>query len=267
MRIPKFWARASRDGFEAPGWSFDNLAEAKRVAEERLGLLIQALTGGGSPEGRYLYGDRPVKEPVTEVIGDPERPDALITRNAYGALCLNTEDVVFVDVDVDPSLLQRIVSAVRGNDIKAAPLDRIRQAQVKHPGWGLRIYRTAAGFRVIATHARMAPSGIETQDLFDALGADPLYRTLCAQQQSFRARLTPKPWRIGQPRLPVTFPWRDSSAERRASQWAATYDDARSGHAVCDLVEELGPGASDPAISRIIALHDQWTLAPGKPLA
>lgn len=246
MRIPRFWARASHDGFEAPGWSFSNVAEALKVAKERAALLAQVLTGGAKPQGRYLYGDRPVREPVVETIGD--RPDALITRNAYGALCLNTEDVVFVDVDTkDPA--------------------RIRKAAAAHPAWGLRVYRTYAGFRVVALHARLSPKSTETRELFEALGADPMYRTLCDAQESFRARLTPKPWRIGLRRLPVTFPWRDADAEQRAASWVDEYEQASGGHAVCELVETLGAASSDPVIDQVIALHDARTLAAGKPLA
>jgi hypothetical protein len=249
MRIPTFWARASRDGFEAPGWSFSSIAEAKHVAEERLTMLIDVLVGGKPPaQGRYLYGDRPVREPVIETVGAAEHPEALITRNAYGALCLNTEDVAFVDVD--------------GGD-----LDRIRRAATRQSSWSLRVYATRAGFRVVATHARLSPIGTDAEALFDALGADPLYRTLCKTQQSFRARLTPKPWRIGQRRLPVTFPWRDAGVERTAADWVRDYDRARADWAVCTLVEELGPPASDPTIARVLALHDRWTLADGKQLA
>jgi hypothetical protein len=248
MRIPTFWARASRDGFEAPGWSFTSVAEAKQVAEERLTMLINVLRGTSVAEGRYLYGDRPVREPVIETIGDSARPDALITRNGYGALCLNTEDVAFIDVD--------------GGD-----LDRIRRAHRGQPSWSLRVYATAAGFRVVATHARLSPDGPDAAALFDALGADPLYRKLCGTQHSFRARLTPKPWRIGQRRLPVTFPWRDAAAERTATDWVREYDRTRAGYSVCTLVEELGAPGTDPTITGVLALHDQWTLADGKPLA
>ncbi len=250
MQIPRFWARASRDGFEAPGWSFSSLAEAQQVAEERLTLLIGVLSGTQkAPQARYIYGDRPVREPVVETLGDPTTPDAVITRNGYGALCLNTEDVAFVDVD------------------HADPFDRIRSAQSRTPAWAFRVYATAAGFRVVATHERISPAGAEAAQLFDALGADPLYRKLCVTQQSFRARLTPKPWRIDQRRFPASFPWRDATAEQAVSDWTRSYDRARAGFAVCSLVETIGAPVSDPVIARVLELHDQWTVDGGKPLA
>ena len=248
MRIPKFWARAKSGQFEAPGWSFTSLDEAKKVAVERAKLLEEVLSGSKSPEGRYLYGDRPVREPVIQTIGDPAKPEALITRNSYGALCLNTEDVAFVDVD-------------------NGDLNRIKAAQAKQPSWALRVYRTKAGMRVVAMHRRLSPASPEAAELFKTLGADPLYIKLCELQQSFRARLTPKPWRMGLNRLPGSFPWRDGSVEARVNKWVKEYDDERAGWAVCELAGEFGRPSGDETIARIVKLHDQWVLAPGNDLA
>lgn len=264
MRIPKFWARATRDGFEAPGWSFTSVAEAARVAEQRVTLLIQNLTRGRDEAGRYLYGDRPVREPIVETLGTDE---AVVTRNAYGALCLNTQDVAFVDVDAaDVGMVARLAAKIRSTDIKDAALDRIRKAAARHPDWGLRIYRTAAGFRVVAVHARIQPSTNQAADLMSELGADPLYRKLCALHDSFRARLTPKPWRIGVPRMPGVFPWRDAEVEQRVTRWIDQYESASAGHSVCELVEMLGHDAHDPVIECVLAHHDQRTLG-SSPLA
>ena len=268
MRIPKFWTRAVQDGFETPGWSFTSLAEATRVAQERVALLVEVLTGKRERQGRYLYGDRPVREPVVETIGNTDRPIALVTRNAYGALCLNTDDVVFVDVDLpDSRILDKLLAVVRPKDVSHPALDRIRAAHAAHPEWALRIYRTRAGFRVIALHARMLPNAPETRALFAELGADPLYQTLCTMQESFRARLTPKPWRIGISRMWVSFPWRDERAERAATAWASQYDEARGEFAVCQVIETLGTASGDPVIDQIVAFHDSWVLADGKQLA
>ena len=66
-----------------------------------------------------------------------------------------------------------------------------------NPDWGWRIYRTRAGLRLLATHALFDPEAAASDGVFDALGADPLYRQLCKTQKCYRARLTPKPWRCG----------------------------------------------------------------------
>lgn len=248
MRIPRFWARATSDGFEAPGWSFTSLDEARRVAADRAKVLAAVLTGKKEPEGRYLYGDRPVREPVIETIGDSSAPEALITRNSYGALCLNTENVAFVDVD-------------------DADVQRIRRAQERQPSWVLRVYRTKAGLRVVAMHAALSPKSAEATELFTSLGADPLYIKLCAMQESFRARLTPKPWRIDLQRLPVSFPWRDADAERRMRDWVREYDARRADYAVCELVDTFGQGRAPDVVERVVALHDRWVIGDGKDLA
>lgn len=253
MRIPKFWARATHDGFEAPGWSFTSLSEARQVAEQRAVLLAEVITKQREPEGRYLYGDRPVREPVIETLGDATRPEALVTRNGYGALCLNTEDVAFVDVD--------------DNGAPDEALDRIRRAYASQRRWALKIYRTRAGYRVVAVHARLGPASGEAAELFDVLGADPLYRKLCAAQESFRARLTPKPWRIGVGRIPGQFPWRDDSVERAVHRWVGEYDAAGRGFAVCEVVDTLGHVSLDPVIDRVLRFHDTRVLGSGKPLA
>ncbi len=75
---------------------------------------------------------------------------------------------------------------------------RIAKAELwtrNHSDWGWRIYRTRAGLRLLATHALFDPETAAADGVFDALGADPLYRQLCKTQKCFRARLTPKYWR------------------------------------------------------------------------
>ena len=77
--------------------------------------------------------------------------------------------------------------------------------------------------------------------IFDA---DRLYVSLCASQQCYRARLTPKPWRIGMRRYSG-----DAS-------WVGDYDSRRRDYAVCRLVCAKGIRMDSPAI----ALHDEKTL-------
>ncbi len=70
-----------------------------------------------------------------------------------------------------------------------------------HPDWGWRIYRTKAGFRLLATHRPVFPSEPLAEEAFQEFKADILYRKLCVNQKCFRARLTPKSWRCGVERL------------------------------------------------------------------
>lgn len=58
------------------------------------------------------------------------------------------------------------------------------------------VYRTSAGFRLIVQGKGFTPGSPETRKLMRRFGADYLYATLCDAQKCFRARLTPKPYRI-----------------------------------------------------------------------
>jgi len=68
-----------------------------------------------------------------------------------------------------------------------------------NPEWGWRIYRTRAGLRLLATQSLVeADSGI-AEGLFEALGADPLYRKLCKTQKCFSSPADPKTLAVWHP--------------------------------------------------------------------
>jgi hypothetical protein len=83
---------------------------------------------------------------------------------------------------------------------------------------------------------------------------------LCKIQESFRARLTPKPWRCGQPNPPVSFP-RDPEDEALFANWLEAYDRAASEKATCRFVEAIGWGRTNADTDRIVRLHDERTKA------
>lgn len=153
-------------------------------------------------------------------------------------------------------------------DPRTAALGRLRQWIASHPEWRVRVYRTHSGLRYLVTHAPFAPTDADAQGAMQALGADPQYVKLCAVQKSFRARLTPKPWRIGMDNPPVTFPYESPAEEGMMRQWEVAYQNASQGRATAQFVEELGGGSEHPDISPIRALHDEQTRATsGLPLA
>ena len=153
-------------------------------------------------------------------------------------------------------------------DPQSSALGRLRQWVASHPEWRVRVYRTHSGLRYLVTHAPFAPTDPDAQAAMAALGADPQYVTLCAVQKSFRARLTPKPWRIGMDNPPVTFPYESPMEEGAMRQWEAAYDRASQGRATAQFVEELGGGSEHPDITPLRALHDEQTRATsGLPLA
>jgi hypothetical protein len=251
--------------------------------------------------------------------------DAVLTRNSYGALCLNTPNVLFADVDVDDEepgswtwfaiflittglstlvyrwmtdrgvcceksssritlilllafagfmiatfVVSNVDQAVRGRKAtrlskrENAALQSIREFAKAHPDWGLRVYRTPAGFRVLASHATFDASQREVAECFSSLRVDSVYRRMCQNQQCFRARLTAKPWRAGisahlRPR-PGVWPVKEEQMPVRAA-WVAEYERVASGFAACRFVETLGNSAVHPDVRPVIDLHDSLSRA------
>jgi hypothetical protein len=146
-------------------------------------------------------------------------------------------------------------------DPRGAAMLRLREFVDARPGWRVRVYRTSAGLRYLVTHAPFSPTDAEAHAAMQALGADPQYMRLCQVQKSFRARLTPKPWRMGLENPPVSFPFDDAAEEQRMREWESRYDRASQGYATCQFVEEFGSGAEHPDIAPLRALHDEHTRA------
>ena len=125
----------------------------------------------------------------------------------------------------------------------------------RHPGLGVRVYRTAAGLRVIVTGAQAPPMGERARALRAALGSDRRYVELCATHDSYRARLTPKPFRSDFSAPSWRWPFADERAPLGHEEWLAEYRRRPDGDAVCRLVSASGPipGVDE---QRLVALHD-----------
>lgn len=153
-------------------------------------------------------------------------------------------------------------------DSQGAALARLREWTAARPEWRVRVYRTHSGLRYLVTHAPFAPTDPDARAAMTALGADPQYIKLCAVQKSFRARLTPKPWRIGMDTPPVRFPYESPLEEQEMRKWETAYDRASEGRATAQFIEEMGGGTEHPDITPLRELHDEHTRATsGLPLA
>ena len=237
---------------------------AHRVAER--------LLKGGRPD-RYLYGDRPLREEVLERFEDGSGAVyAAITRNSYGCRVLNTAEIAFVDVDLAPPTLfdhirfgiQKLLGKSIGSPAQRREADAIAKVQLlvnAEPRCGVRVYRTRAGLRHMITHRPMDPKSDATLRTMVELGADPLYLRLCKAQESFRARLTPKPWRCGVSAPQVRFPWPGAEAESRFRVWERDYEARSQRYATCELVREIGNAKVHPEIKSLFKLHDRLTKA------
>jgi len=272
MHIPQTWSRAegeceARDHrklkFSVWGWGADE-ASARREAAGRLQRLLERVRRGDQIPRGYEYGGRPLREEILQSFGEgsEEQLVAALTRNRYGAVVLNTARFLFLDIDVPAeSLLQRLrrlISGSRKNPAEAA-LTRLREGLHHHGRATFRLYRTAAGFRAIAVDREYDPGGRDTQELMKQTGTDPAFMKLCVAQRSFRARLTPKPWRCRVPLPPGQFPYPDETARKRSADWIVTYGTAAKGYATCRYLETVGSGRSKGQGEKLLELHDQWT--------
>jgi len=256
MNFPPFWARGDCGDFSCWRWSSKSTAEAQSLADQAAQQLADRFATGEFPpkQGGY-YPNRPCREPVLqEIKNDTGELAAVITRNSYGCLVLNTARVMFVDVDLPEPKPAGLFKKFFGKSdttpviTQDSAIAKVENWTRNNPDWGWRIYRTRAGLRLLATHALFDPEAAASDGVFDALGADPLYRQLCKTQKCYRARLTPKPWRCGVRTKPERWPFLDARAEKHFQKWDAQYQSFAAGWATCELVKKIGNDTVHPAV-------------------
>jgi hypothetical protein len=278
VRIPRFWVAVEGtdtgpDGRQlfrrAWGWSMSSTADALTVAHEQLRSALANLRSGTRVGGYYPRD--PLREPILdELLIDGEQAYA-VTRNRYGAEILNTDRLLIADVDLSElkalgGLLRRIFRRTKpGTDPSAEPapvverLDLIANWARANPGLGVIVYRTASGLRVFVTGVDEPATSSLGGKILAELGTDPIYRELCRTHGTFRARLTPKPWRLPHFRGPLGhWPYADASTERRFQRWLAKYETISRDYAVCRRLAMHGPAPSTLE-AQILRLHDDRT--------
>lgn len=326
MIVPQYWAEGRiqqrNEGKQVTvrrfGWSDVSQAEAQAHADRRTAEAWQRIVSGEKlerrePKGAYNGAQGvPIREEILA-----RRGETILTRNSYGAGCLNTPDVLFADIDfadekhqsgilllvvlillawlavgswldlpkvlvissfffgiafsgIITSVIHRTIRSLRGGAEKVSK-NRIAKFVTKHPDWNLRVYRTPAGLRVLATHRRFSPDEPAVEACFEALGTDPIYRVMCRNQHCFRARVGPKPWRIGigehlRPR-PGVWPVSPDRVPQR-NLWIERYESAAGSFAACSLIESTGSGIVDSSVLPVIEWHDELSKATsGLPIA
>jgi hypothetical protein len=116
------------------------------------------------------------------------------------------------------------------------------------------MYETYQGARVIVTGRDFDPRSAETKRIMDEFHCDPLYITLCIKQGCYRARLTPKPYRMNMRRYKVEFPREGDDPEFQ--NWLADYERESRHYCVCKFIEQLGPRH---VVSDAVHIHDEIT--------
>ena len=279
MKIPKFWSRATAETTTPRGgpvrfscWRSSDTSEAvaHQSALAAARRILDAFLRGKRLD-RYEYGCVPLREEVlNQVTHDDGRVLAVVTRNGYGSAVLNTERVMFVDIDFADSAngAKSVFKGLFSRKQKSPEEEKEERARAAvdqfiahNPSWGMRLYRTFAGLRAIVTHDVMDPQSTAVLDVLKQLGSDPLYIKLCKAQECFRARLTPKPWRCGCIPNPLRHPITDQKLLHWHERWKEDYEARQTRFATCRLMGELGHPFVHPEVLRIVELHDCATRA------
>lgn len=274
MKIPSYWIMEKRRGSDGTMWklrgiSYRSMEEARERLEERARLLadfarrrrvsedevdehrarLRALDELQEEDYSVL-----LLEPVIETLDDSN----VITRNRYGVQVLNSTSLCFVDVDAFPLSLGDTLRGLFGRKVTPEEklLQRLRELCEADESLGARLYRTHHGWRVMLVGAGITPDSDRMHDLFKALHADALYESLCERQQCWRARLTPKPYRVGITRFPRPMDSEATDSEE-ARIWLQKYESLCQGKAVCRLVDCMGRAIQSP----LVELHDRMTQA------
>ena len=195
----------------------------------------------------YSAGYSVLTEEVTNELYYKNSLQGILTVNSYQATILNAERMLIVDVDIDGD--------IDGDNLEynTAPVSE-KQAITALCAWqaqqggNFRVYRTAGGLRYIETSKEWQPSSRGTKSVMSNLYADTKYSLLCQTQETFRARLTPKPWRYDD--------WDTYVVDEQEAEDVA----------VCKLIGVVGENKVDDRFKDLINLHDRRTKAFSKDL-
>ncbi len=285
INIPPYWAKYElREGKEsviANGWSTRSASDALEHARSRARKMLdrvvemrklseeEALRSRQRERSKEYEYATPIREEVVDRLTHDAVEIAVVSRNRYGALVLNSDRVFFADVDFKPFSAGGVFKALAlffSPAKKRALAEAQRQEETARIiAWGeqhrdhpFRLYRTCAGLRLLFTGRAYGPKDPATLDLLGSLGADPMYVNLTRTQSCFRARLSPKPWRIkAGDRPPAVFPFLDENEHDRYRRWLDDYRMKSESYRVCHLVHREEKAIGDPAIRKVVELHDR----------
>ena len=306
MNIPKYWEKKEVtfdiDGREAIcniwGHSDGDPEAARQMIEEKIPQVEEAIRRRWDDEdGKYAGGYKGdyytvdfIREHRLEEISQDSEEIAVITRNSYGSKIINCPEVMFVDIDTEEEAWDDwghnsgCLGLFLGSSPKepAEPAPRPEPSQAKldalarvqsyvdsNSGTGFRIYETTRGLRLIATDQLYEPASDDAMAVMKTLHSDELYMRLCRVQKCFRARLTPKPWRVGVPSPPFQRAWGGPGQPNPGyDSWLENYENMSKSYQTCHFMEKIGLEAPDPAIKEVVRVHDEACGADGdRPLA
>lgn len=255
MKIYRYWSiEKSKVNFgqeekEISCYGGSNISEqdALEKAKEKIEKVKRKIHGDASVFDSYEVEIR--EEIIREIDAK-----TIITRNRYGAQVLNVQDLMILDIDKPESSFLDIFKKPKDDKTKILELIHKLSNKAIYQGYGLRIYETFKGIRVIVLGGAFDAKAAATQKMMQEFHCDDLYSLLCSKQGCFRARLTPKPGRMKLKGRRVQFP-RSSEEDEGLRVWLSAYEAASQNYGVCKFIEQIGTGN----ITEAVRVHDEMT--------
>jgi len=231
---------------------FDVLSPQERIElVHRCPITISEYPNGNSwysfNSGEYSI----VAEPVLQEVYYRGQLQGFITLNRYDCEVLNCDRMMIVDVDIGsphPDEIQDCAKSAQTVRTQRQAIAAVKSLTKQFPSLGFRVYRTRNGLRHICTAQPFDPLDPVTHQLMRKLYVDPLYARLCKFQSTFRARLTPKPWRID-----------EEDTERFVyDRLTGLVFPESSNYAVCHLIAIIGNPKISCEFEPLIRVHDTY---------
>lgn len=257
MQLYKYWATekqkilidTAEQQITTYGGSNLSVEDARIKAREKAEKVKRKIKGE-----KHLFDEyeSEIREEILQVIDE----HAAITRNRYGAQVLNAEHLLILDIDQPKLSLGGLFRKKDSGQDKLRIFEMVRKlaSSSKYQDYGFRMYETFQGARLIVLGKEFDARDRESDQIMREFHCDRLYMTLCQKQGCFRARLTPKPYRMNMRRYKVQFP--RESEDPEFQEWLAEYERTSRNFNTCRFVEHMGVRYS---MNEVVQLHDEIT--------
>lgn len=231
------------------GGSNTSIEEARSRAREKIERLQRKINGDRQVLTDY---EVEIREEILQVVDEK----SIITRNRYGAQILNAENLMFLDIDKPRFSFGNLFKKKDLQQDKAKIFDMVRKLTTspKYSSLGFRLYETFQGARVIVLGREFAPFDSNTLLMMKEFHCDPLYVSICRKQNCFRARLTPKPYRMKMQAFKVQYP--RETEDPAFESWLRDYEYQSRNFSSCKFVEQIG---TYHVMTEPVRIHDEVT--------
>lgn len=190
-----------------------------------------------------------IREHVDQIIDETN----IISICRYGAKILNTTQYTILDLDDYRFSFFDLFGRLKKLSKKERIIYKFERNVTRFPELGrdFRIYETNKGIRVIGKQY-VTPAGKYYTAMMRKLSVDGIYVQLSKKQNCYRARLTPKPYRMKSATIKIRCPL---DCETSAYyDWSNTYEAASKNFSVVKLAKINGMDFSQEPI---VKLHDE----------